>query len=148
MPRSKSLSHYPSRYGEIIEGCAVRGETVTVPLESTVAGIKLRGPFYAYLGALRRGASLAQARTSAPSRGEAEIIERAAQSERVIVTLRDDDGKPVIVFQNRDEAWQAKALAAATVTKGVEPSNADALDEGAARLLRLQSEGAGGKGKG
>lgn len=142
MPRSKALSHYPAKYGEIVEAAAVRGEETVVPLADAQHALKLRGHFYAYVGALRREARALKARSGLFSSGEQETLERAAQSEMVLVQVEVlPSGHAQVVFCNREASWQAQALAAATTREArSQPTAAPALDDIAQRLMQVQQE--------
>lgn len=138
MPRSHSLSHYPSRYGEIIREVAVAGKRAEVPCDGQPTAAKLRGHFYAYVGALRREAR--GIKTAAPTAGEADILELSAQSAMVLVTIEIlSDGRVGLVFQNRENSWQAKALEKVVLKDSMSKPTATTLDDGAARLAALQA---------
>lgn len=146
MPRAKSLSHYPARYGELVEACAVRSEQIDVKVDSLEQARSLRGHYYAYKGALMRTAQEITARRNAAggifplTKGEADIVEKAKQAETVIVTILAIDGQSILRFENRENSWQAKALAGATsVDSGGKPTSGE-LDAIAARLAQIKPE--------
>lgn len=145
MPRSKKLAHYPSRYMEIIEACAVRAERVSVPAESEKMAQKLQGHFYAFVGALQREAGGIKAlRLADASRTTNDIVimERAQQSAMVLCRVECENEKWLTVFMSREESWQAKALAGAVVTqKGGDVAPQTDLSESAERMMKLQKEG-------
>lgn len=156
MPRSKAIHHYPKQYGDIIEGCAIRAEKLTIPATSRMEAMKLRGHFYAYVGALRRTSReiLDKARARALTEGEEEIIERAKQSEMVLVMIDEDQAGVRVAFCNREESWQAKMLARGVLTAGDAPAQpigavAAEKEEGMlARLMKIQAEVDGKQGGG
>lgn len=151
MPRAKSLSHYPARYGEIVEACAIRGATATLSAADAQAVMgmstdpvhavaKLRGHFYAYLGVLRReGERLAKAGAISP--GSQEIIDRAAQSFRVVCTIMDDPVR--LVFANRDKSWQAQAFDKIVIEEESGARPVGGLDTIADRLMQIKPTGEG-----
>lgn len=157
MPRSKSLAHYPSRYREYIEKVAVQGAVVRIPCDpltddlgrtipARMVAAKLRGHFYAYLGALRREARAASSkRQENQTHGDLDIIEASAQSHMVVVTIEEAEGRVYVLMANRETSWQAKALAQATITEGSSKPTDSGLEDIAARLARAQSDADRGK---
>ena len=150
MPRSKAIHHYPRQYGEIVEGCALRGERLTIATATRLEAAKLRGHFYAYVGALRRTALEIELRAGERrlTAGEEEIINRARQSEMVLVMVQDlPDGTAEIAFCNREESWQARMLARGQLTT-VSPQPASAKEDAMLeRLLAVQAAVDKEKGK-
>lgn len=156
MPRAKSLSHYPARYAEIIQGCAVRGERCEMELPLARAR-SLRGHFYAYIGVLKpEGRRLAGANSR--TRGEDDTVELAKQAELVMVTIEHKAGDVItqatdsetivsLVWQNRENSWQAQALGGLKVRGGDgAPTVSGELGDIAARLMDVQ-ETTTGEGK-
>lgn len=99
MPSVRSPLHYPREYFELVRLAAVEGRVTTVPCATKEEALKLRGHFYAFLGALKRAASAAT-----PS-----YTEEFAWGQRTMCYL---DGE-TLSFMPRDEAWQAKRIRAA-----------------------------------
>lgn len=154
MPRSKKLAHYPSRYMDIIEACAVRAERVSVPAKETETpegeiipalkmAEKLQGHFYAFVGALQKEAQTLRAQNAPKASRIANdivIMERAAQSAMVLCRVEQVGAEYFTVFMSREESWQAKALLGAVTTKGGTSVPQEDFSESAERLMRMQKE--------
>ena len=136
MPRSKSLSHYPTRYAEIVQDCAVRGKRIEVPVETTLHATKLRGHFYAFVGAVKRDARLLDTRGPPWAAHELGIKELAAQTSMVLVSIEEC----LCVFENRERSWQAQALLGARVVDVEAPKLTPRELTGIERLLQAQKE--------
>lgn len=119
MPSIRHPLHYPPEYFTLIERAAVSAITTKVPCESPAAARKLRGHFYAFVGALKRA--------------QAEYPDAFAWSQRTMCYL---DGSE-LAFMPRDQSWQAvtvrEALEAAPASGEVVPSTA--LPPGIAAFL-------------
>ena len=102
MPSVRSPLHYPKEYFELIRLAAVENKVTTVPCEDKATALKLRGHFYAFLGALKRAAN-----ANPPT-----YVEEYAWGQRTMCYF---DGA-VLSFMPRDNAWQAKLVRAALGT--------------------------------
>jgi hypothetical protein len=145
MPSSKNLQHYPARYSEIVRECALQAKRVVVELPDAKKAMSLRGHWYAYIGALKAEA-MRRKRGAPASIMEDDICELAAQAEMTMVTVEQmTGGRCRVIWQNRENSWQALAVATAIVTGGDSRPTATTLDETAARLLDIQQEMDDGK---
>lgn len=142
MPRTKSLAHYPSRYAEIIRECGVGGKTIRVTLPTHGRALSMRGHWYAYIGALKSEvARIKKSQVGIPSAGEQDIMELLAQSPMVMLQVEaHPDGSADVVWQNRENSWQAQALAKAQITTSDSQPTSTSLDDIASRLMRVQQE--------
>ncbi len=95
MPSIRHPQHYPREYYEILRRVVLAGEQVVVPCESPAKARKLRGHFYAFIGALKRH--------------QTEFPDDFAASQRTMVSLENSS----LRFQCRDNSWQAQTVAAA-----------------------------------
>lgn len=95
MPTIRHPQHYPREYFQIVERVTIGGQSVVVPCETPEKARKLRGHFYAFVGALKRH--------------QTEFADAFTQSQRTMVSLEGSN----LRFQSRDNAWQAKTVAAA-----------------------------------
>lgn len=112
MGRSRDLQHYPPEYLDICEAVGIRAEIKMIPFENPQEANSLRGHFYAFLGALkdRAVASERKQKETRLSEGEMDLLEKYKFSRLVQVTIERIDGKPTVVFQNRENSWQAQAM--------------------------------------
>lgn len=54
MARAKALNTYPATLWELVQKCAVDGQSFSQPIPNVRAGLSLQGQFYAFRVALRR----------------------------------------------------------------------------------------------
>jgi hypothetical protein len=133
------LSHYPSRYSEIIRECGEEGKRVTASFPSAEKALSLRGHYYAFLGALKREADALERAGGLLSLEDAAIVDLAKVQPRVMLTVRTTgDGTTYVIWENREQSWQAQALAAATVEATDAAPMTPAGEGGLARLMQLQ----------
>jgi hypothetical protein len=95
MPSIRHPLHYPAEYFKLIELAAIKGQTTTVPCSSPKHALKLRGHFYAFVGALKRGGD--------------EYKEQYGWSQQTMCYLQDS----TLHFIPREKSWQAETIRAA-----------------------------------
>ena len=140
MPRTKSLSHYPSRYQEIVRECAIEGKRLEIELPEIKRGLSMRGHWYAFVGSLKsEAARIKRDQHGLLTVGEADLLELAAQVSSVMVQVEAAaSGGCRVIWQNRENSWQAQALRAATITSGGSQPTSTELDSIAARLMKIK----------
>lgn len=143
MPRSKSLSHYPSRYAEILRECALDNKQIRIPCVDSTQAVKFKGHWYSFVGAVKtaeRQVHLAITRQPLPTLSDHQqgILDLAMWQQRVMLTIEGDP--PVVILQNRDHSWQARLVATAEVREGKPLAVTKAVDDIAARLMQVKGE--------
>jgi hypothetical protein len=114
MPRVTYPESYPVKYHDILQKCGEAGAVIRLPSsgefppDENFSGLerllKLRGHFYAFIGAVKRS----------PDPKWAEMKIWASQT-----TIYLDKKAVCLVFSNRDASWQSKAFeTAGEVTAG------------------------------
>lgn len=142
MARSRNVTHYPNEYLRIVELVAEDLQTVELELESQIHAMKLRGQFYAFTQALKLAGqehqavlikrasekkNLGQALTEGDINGEM-YMRLAAVVPKVMVAMEGNK----LIFQRRENSWQAKALQAGLAASGAKSGVAMSLDAEAA----------------
>jgi len=149
MARTKSLTHYPTRYLEIVRECAIEGKITRVTLPDIKRGLSLRGHWYAFVGALKAEAARIKREASVLiTAGEEDIRQVATLAPRVMVQLEaSEDGQCSVIWQSRDHSWQAQALREAVTTQSQVAPTAKGVEDIASRLMRIQQEVNDGESK-
>lgn len=142
MSRSKSISHYPARYQEIVEECAMHNKEIRVACETIQQANSFKGHWFSFIGALRAEekrvkAEIARAQLPLPTDHQTTVLNLGAWSQRVMLTLINSP--PTVVFQNREHSWQAQIVAKAIVTEGKPVELPHAVTEAAGRLMAMQA---------
>lgn len=125
MARTKNPSHYPTEYARIARQVGIEGKSWEAVVPDRHTGNRLRGHWYAYIGAVRTAAKKAlQMPAELHSAEDLEYIVLARAIDRVWCGLEaiGSTGEFKLSFQNRDQSWQAQLLRKATVTQGPTPS--------------------------
>lgn len=152
MPRTKNVAHYPREYWDIIEKVATEGKTMRIPCDSRTDALKLRGHFYAFVGAMRAHAEKGETehkrleglKGSALQMGEElrRTLDLATASSRVLVQVEDQS----LAFINRDDSWQAKMARRVTMEDG-SPSSTLEMDAAASQARLMAKLGLTEEGK-
>ena len=121
MPKVKDIRHFPPEFLDYTEKAGVGGEKMVVPIPDSKTGWKLRGAYYAFIGALRRQAYLYEV-AGDDSLEARKIMDLAKVSFRVMVYLepqvKDQPNGPwTCTWQNRENSWQEQLLQGAKVVK-------------------------------
>lgn len=122
MPSIRHPLHYPQEYFQLIERAAIQGLSTVVPCESPEAARKLRGHFYAFVGALKRA--------------QAEYPEQFAWSQRTMCYLQGS----TLEFMSRDRSWQALAVKAGLEAAPEAQQPSTALPAGIAAFLKQEED--------
>lgn len=117
MAKAKDLQQYPEEYQKIIEQVGVEGKTIMIPFDNGTQAASMRGHFYAFIGALKDHYTKWEPRTKTErlTDGTLELMDRYKQSRMVYLTIEKLDGKPHLVFQNREKSWQAQKVRQAII---------------------------------
>jgi len=145
MPRNKSISHYPARYPEIVRECALAGQEVRLAVADRKQALSLRGHWFSFVGSIKAEGQrvtrqLALLPTGLPSTAQQEILDLVAYQPMVMLTIEEREGQVFVVWQNREQSWQARLLATATVTAGKPTAMTAEQDAIGQRLLTAQQE--------
>lgn len=109
MPRSSDPGQYPQAYCDYLREVALNGKTMRVPrvgalpddedLTGQQRALKLRGHFYAFIGALKR---------EAKANPDGPWAELANYAKRTMVYY--NKGECALYFVPREQSWQQKLL--------------------------------------
>lgn len=155
MARSRAIEHYPAEYLRLVERVGEELESVEMKLPDRIAAMKVRGHFYAFVGALRKAKSDAVEARVKRAREEASLgkaltlenpnsetyIRLADVVDKVMITIT----KEGLLFQRRENSWQAQLLRQALEASGTH-STINGLVDPAEAERRMREKFVEGKG--
>jgi hypothetical protein len=120
MPHSRKVSHYPDEYADILRQAVASTGTTTMDFDTRLEAIKLRGHFYAYIGALRREERRIAASNEITSQ-DRDLLDLARLADKLLIqVVQKPGGTATLEFMARDRSWQAEKAREA-LRSGVKP---------------------------
>jgi hypothetical protein len=123
--QAKSLSYYPANYAVVIRNAIQGNKEQGLDLPDRAQANRLRGQFYAYVGVLKReAASLGlQSELRRLAESEQEVMELALLSTKLMISIEDKpEGGVLVKFTNREQSWQAQAIASIRTLGEIPPA--------------------------
>ena len=114
MPRSKEIEQYPDQYLEFTEKAGL-GTTIEITAPTAKKALSIRNQYYAFVGALKRKKYWLEAQPLKESHDQ-RLIDAAHLAYKVVCQVENhEDGTATVRWFNRENSWQAKLLATATI---------------------------------
>ena len=115
MPRSREVEQYPDQYLEFTERAGL-GTEIEVECPDNKSALSIRNQYYAFVGALKRKRYFLAAQPQGLTPDEQRLVDIAQLSYKVICqVVAAPDGKAHVKWVNRENSWQSRLLATATV---------------------------------
>jgi hypothetical protein len=129
----------------MVRECGVEGAVLRVPVANGQEAASMRGQWFAYCGALKAEARRIGERGPPYSIGDQDQLELAKIAPMVMIEIQQRDGEFALVWQNRENSWQAQRLRQMQRLDAAPPAMTSELDNIAARLMQTQKEKEDGK---
>lgn len=125
MARSRSIGYYPAEFLTATEDIMLKGQKILITMADKASAEKLRGQFYAFVGAGHRAQQDIETRKLNQEQEKKKfghaITELTEEQKRnahlghlaakILITVKEEaNGTVLMTWQKRDESWQAVAL--------------------------------------
>lgn len=149
MPRAKTARSYPQEFFTILEQVGEQGQSLTVPVESRIMGLKLAGKYWAFRQALQNSVRQLDAAKKAVAEETKRLgkpvtevhpeLYREAELSAIADRVICETGEASVTFCRSEDTWQSKILRAA-LAGGLNKNAVKGPDEAEASLARLQAK--------